>query len=51
MPVGRVVIYTADFCVTNISLRNGIVLWELQEQECQQHVCQHSAVVLTGQAG
>ena len=52
MPVEREVIQTADiFCVTHISLRNGIVLWELQEQECQQRVCQHSAVVPTGQAG
>ena len=29
----------------------GIVLWELQEQECQQSVCQHTDVVQTGQAG
>ena len=51
MPIEREVIQTAEISVTNISLRNGIVLWELQEQECQQRVCQHSAVVLTGQAG
>ena len=38
-------------CVMINSLRNGIVLWELQEQKCQQHVCQHSDVVQTGQAG
>ena len=31
--------------------RDGIVLWELQEQECQQRVCQHTDVVQTGQAG
>ena len=37
--------------VTTHSLRDGIVLWELQEQKCQQHVCQHSDVVQTGQAG
>ena len=39
------------FFVTNNSLRDGIVLWELQEQKCQQHVCQHSDVVQSGQAG
>ena len=33
------------------NIRNGIVLWELQEQKCQQHVCQHTNVVQTGQAG
>ena len=38
-------------CVTETSLRVGIVLWELQEQECQQSVCQYSDVVQTGQAG
>ena len=38
-------------CVMINSLRNGIVLWELQGQKCQQHVCQHSDVVQTGQAG
>ena len=32
-------------------MRDGIVLWELQEQKCQQHVCQHIDVVQTGQAG
>ena len=37
-------------CVTG-SLRDGIVLWELQEQKCQQHVSQHTDVVQTGQAG
>ena len=37
--------------MTAYSLRDGIVLWELQEQKCQQHVCQHSDVVQTGQAG
>ena len=26
-------------------------MWELQEQICQQHVCQHTNVVQTGQAG
>ena len=38
-------------CVTGHSLRNGIVLWEMQEQKCQQRVCQHSDVVQTDQAG
>ena len=33
------------------SLRGGIVLWELQEQKCQQHVSQHTDVVQTGQVG
>ena len=50
-PVERQVTQTVVICVTNISLRNGILLWELQEQEWQQRVCQHSDVVLTGQAG
>ena len=40
-----------QICVTTNSLRDGIVLWELQEQKCQQRVCQHSDVVPTGQAG
>ena len=38
-------------CVTANSMRDGIVLSELQEQERQQRVCQHSDVVQTGQAG
>ena len=33
------------------SLRNGIALWELQEQKCPQQVCQHTDVVHTGQVG
>ena len=33
------------------SLRDGIVLWGLLEQKCQQRVCQHTAVVETGQVG
>ena len=32
-------------------MRDGIVLSELQEQECQQRVCQHKHVVQPGQAG
>ena len=31
--------------------RGGIVLWEMQEQKCQQRVCQRTDVVQTGQAG
>ena len=37
--------------VTTCYLRDGIVLWELQGQKCQQRVCQHSDVVQTGQVG
>ena len=37
--------------VTTHSLRDGIVLWELQEQKCQQRVYQPTDVVQTGQAG
>ena len=37
--------------VTTYSMRDGIVLWELQEQKCQQRVCQHTDVAQTGQAG
>ena len=39
-----------NLCVT-VSLRDGIVLWELQGQKCQQRVCQHTNVVQTGQVG
>ena len=42
--------YLVLLCVT-VSLRDGIVLWELQEQKCQQRVSQHTDVVQTGQAG
>ena len=54
MPIERAVTIHRTLqknCVTTNSLRDGIVLWEMQEQECQQHVCQHSDVVHTGQAG
>ena len=37
--------------MTTNSLGDGIVLWDMQEQECQQSVCQHSDVVQNGQAG
>ena len=37
--------------VTTHSLRDGIVLWELQEQKCQQRVCQPTDVVQPRQAG
>ena len=43
--------YMDHRCVTTYSQRDGIVLWELQEQKCPQHVCQHTDVVQTGQAG
>ena len=36
--------------MTTYSPRDGIVLWELQEQKCQQHVCHPTDVVKTGQA-
>ena len=54
MPIERAVTlhrYMDHFCVTTYSPRDGIVLWELQEQKCQQRVCQYSDVVQTGQAG
>ena len=38
-------------CVTTSYLRDGIVLRELQDQKCQQRVCQHTNVVQTGQVG
>ena len=37
--------------VTANSLWDDIVLWELQEQKCQQRVCQYSNVVQNSQAG
>ena len=40
-----------QYFVTTNSLSDGIVLWKLQEQKCQQRVCQHTDVVQTGQAG
>ena len=40
-----------QFFVTMNSLRDGIVLWELQEKKCQQRACQPTDVVQTGQAG
>ena len=54
MPQGKAVTLQRKMvnrCVTTNSLKDGIVLWELQEQKCQQRVCQHSDVVQTGQAG
>ena len=38
-------------CVTTYYLGDGIVLRELQDQKCQQRVCQHTNVVQTGQVG
>ena len=37
--------------MTTTSLRDGIVLWELQEQKCQQHMCHDTDVVQSRQAG
>ena len=54
MPIERTVTvhrYLNHLCVTTHSPGDGIVLWELQERECQQRVCQHTDVVQTGQAG
>ena len=54
MPKGRAVTLHRQMdhlCVTTFSPRDGIVLWELQEQKCPQHVCQHTDVVQTGQVG
>ena len=54
MPKGKAVTIHRNLVmcfVTKHSLRDGIVLWELQEQKCQQRVCQHTDVVQTGQAG
>ena len=45
-------LHNLDQCyVTTNSLWDGIVLWEMLEQKCQQRVCQHTDVVQTGQAG
>ena len=38
-------------CATANSLRDGIVLWELHEQKCQQRVWNHTTVAQTGLAG
>ena len=54
MPIERAVTVHRKMknpCVTSPSPRDGIVLWELQEQKCQQRVCQHTGVVQTGRAG
>ena len=54
MPIEREVTlhrYMDHLCVTTHSPRDGIVLWELQEQKCQQPVCQHTDVAQTTQAG
>ena len=42
---------SVQISATKNSLRDGIVLWELQEQKCQQSVCQYSDVVHTSQVG
>ena len=41
----------AQCFVTAHFSRDGIVLWGLQEQKCQQRVCHRTDVVQTGQAG
>ena len=51
MPVGRKATQALCRLATTNSLWDGIVLWELQEQKCQQHVCQSTDVVQTGQVG
>ena len=54
MPIERAVTlhrYMDHRFVNTYSQRDGIVLWELQEQKCQQRVCQHTGVVQPGQAG
>ena len=43
--------YMDQRLVTANSLWDDIVLWELQEQKCQQRVCQYSNVVQNSQAG
>ena len=54
MPVERAVTLhqiMAQSCVTANSWQDGIVLWELLEQKCQQRVCQLTDVVQPSQAG
>ena len=54
MPVERAVTLhqnLAQSCVTTNSMKDGIVLWEVQEQKCQQRVCQLTDVVQPSQAG
>ena len=53
MPIERAITKHPSIkrCATIHSLRDGIVLLELQEQKCQQRVCQHTDVEQTGRAG
>ena len=51
MPLERVVTKKSRKNVMTNSQRDGIVLWELQEQKCQQRVCQHTDVVQPTLAG
>ena len=51
MPLEIVVTKYARTNVMTNSKRDGIVLSELQEQKCQQRVCQHSVVVQSTLAG
>ena len=44
--------FRALYCDNQLAgMGDDILLWELQEQECQQRVCQHTDVVQTCQAG
>ena len=54
MPIERAVTIHRNLKKTYVtinSLGDGIVLWEMQEQKCQQHVCHHTDVVHSSQAG
>ena len=53
MPIEEVITLhrKVDQCYATDILRDGTVLWELQEKKCQQRVWNHSTVVQTGQAG
>ena len=54
MPIERAVTlhqFMDHLCVTTYSPRDGIVVWELQEQKCQQSMCQLAVVMQTSQAG
>ena len=53
MPIEEVITIhrKVNQCYATEILRDGTVLWELQEKKCQQRVWNHSTVVQTGQAG
>ena len=44
MPIERAVKKHELICVTTNSMWDDIVLWELQEQKCQQILCHHTDV-------